>query len=332
MRHTLRDGLGRDIRYLRLSVTDRCDMRCTYCMAETMQFTPTRDLLSLDELDRLASAFVARGVRKLRLTGGEPLVRAGVVDLIDSLGRHLRTGALDELTLTTNGTQLPKYADALARAGVRRVNVSLDTLQSDTYARVTRGGQLQRALDGIAAAQDAGLAVKVNAVALAHDNAVELPELLRGVHAMDCDLTLIEVMPLGEVGQDRADQFLALTAVKQTLDKAFTLLPSATTTGGPARYWHVAETGRTLGLISPLTQNFCDGCNRVRVSAKGRLYLCLGHMEGADLRAPMRADATNTALNRVLDDALTTKPARHHFDVARGAQPAVIRFMSATGG
>lgn len=328
----LQDGLGRAIRYLRLSVTDRCDMRCTYCMAETMQFTPTRELLSLDEMDRLASAFINRGVRKLRLTGGEPLVRAGVIDLINRLGRHLRTGALDELTLTTNGSQLARHADALAAAGVRRINVSLDSLNPRTYAKVTRGASLQRALDGIAAAQSAGMAVKINAVALLQDNADEIPALLRGVHALGCDLTLIEVMPMGDIGFDRADQFLSLKDVKAQLAKQFTLVPSSLTTGGPARYWQVSETGRQLGLISPLTQNFCDGCNRVRVSAKGQLYLCLGHMDGADLRSPLRTDATDAALHRVLDAALAHKPRRHEFDVRPGARPAVIRFMSATGG
>ena len=330
--HPLRDAHGRDIRYLRLSVTDRCDMRCTYCMAETMQFTPTRELLSLDELDRLASAFVDRGVRKLRLTGGEPLVRAGVVDLITSLGRHLRRGALDELTLTTNGSQLVRHADALAAAGVRRINVSLDSLNPQTYARVTRGARLERALSGIAAAQHAGIAVKVNAVALVQDNADEMPELLRGVHALGCDLTLIEAMPMGDIGQDRADQFLPLTRVRRQLGQHFTLIPSSLTTGGPARYWQVSETGRRLGLISPLTRNFCDNCNRVRVSAKGRLYLCLGHMDGADLRNPLRTDVTDATLHRVLDQALTQKPQRHAFDVQRGSKPAVVRFMSATGG
>lgn len=328
----LRDGHGRDIRYLRLSVTDRCDMRCTYCMAETMQFAPTRELLSLDELDRLASAFIKRGVRKLRLTGGEPLVRAGVVDLITSLGRHLRRGALDELTLTTNGSQLVRHADALAAAGVRRINVSLDSLNPKTYQRVTRGARLGRALDGIAAAQRAGIAVKINTVALAQDNADEMPELLHGVHALACDLTLIEVMPIGDVGRDRADQFLPLTAVRRQLEQHFTLIPSSLKTGGPARYWQVSETGRQLGLISPLTRNFCADCNRVRVSAKGRLYLCLGHMDGADLRAPLRADSTDEAIHRVLDEALAHKPQRHEFDVQRGAKPAVVRFMSATGG
>src|SRR5205085_2390015 len=292
----LTDPFGRGISYLRVSVTDRCDFRCVYCMAENMAFLPKQDLLTLEELDRLCSAFVAKGVRKLRLTGGEPLVRKGIMTLVTSLSRHLGTGALDELTLTTNGSQLPQYAQELAAHGVKRINVSLDTLDRDKFRAITRWGELDKVLDGIAAAKAAGLRVKINAVALKGVNEDEIPALVDWAHGGGMDLTLIEVMPLGDIGDDRLAQYLPLSMVRARLAERFTLDELDERTGGPARYVRVKETGGRLGFITPMTHNFCESCNRVRITCTGTLYMCLGQEDAADLRAPLRASESNDAL------------------------------------
>ncbi len=325
------DGFGRAVTYLRISVTDRCDLRCLYCMSEHMTFLPKADVLTLEELDRLASAFVTLGVRKLRLTGGEPLVRKGFMDLVARLSRHLRSGALDELTLTTNGTRLVEHAKDLARHGVRRINVSLDTLKPDLFRKLTRGGDLAKVVAGVDAALDAGIAVKINTVALKADNAAELPELIQWAHARGCDLTLIETMPLGEVDQDRTDQFLSLKAVRRELSSFWTLEDIHHATGGPARYVRVAQTGGRLGFITPLSHNFCDTCNRVRLTCTGTLHTCLGREDASDLRAVMRAGATDGALNEAIFAAIGAKPEGHDFHID-AARPAVARHMSTTGG
>ncbi|WP_374345551.1 GTP 3',8-cyclase MoaA [Phenylobacterium sp.] len=326
------DGFGRTVTYLRVSVTDRCDLRCVYCMAEHMTFLPKKEVLTLEELDRIASAFVGLGVRKLRITGGEPLVRKGVMDLIGSLGRHLRSGALDELTLTTNGTRLTEFADQLAAAGVRRVNVSLDTLKPELFRTLTRGGQLAQVIAGIDAAQAAGLKVKINAVALKDDNAGELPELIAWAHGRGCDMTLIEAMPLGEIEVDRTDQFLSLKDVRRELESFWTLTDIDHQTGGPARYVRVAETGGRLGFITPLSHNFCEACNRVRLTCTGTLHTCLGREDASDLRAVIRAGASDADLVDAIRLAVDAKPQGHDFQIARAAAPAVARHMSTTGG
>ncbi len=326
------DPFGRAITYLRMSVTDRCDLRCAYCMAEDMQFLPRRELLTIEELDRLCSAFVRRGVRKIRLTGGEPLVRRGVMDLIEGLSRHLRDGALHELTLTTNATQLAKHADALARAGVKRINVSLDTLDPEAFRRITRGGDLAKVLEGIEAARGAGLKIKINAVALKDDNLADLPDLIEWAHGKGMDTTLIEIMPMGETGADRVDQFASLLAVRDDLARRWTLTDIPERTGGPARYVRVEETGGKLGFITPLTGNFCDGCNRVRVTCTGQMYMCLGQEDMADLREPLRASEGDYALEAAIEEAITRKPKGHDFAIARGAAAATPRHMSVTGG
>ncbi|HEX4043160.1 MAG TPA: GTP 3',8-cyclase MoaA [Xanthobacteraceae bacterium] len=327
------DPFGRAISYLRVSVTDRCDFRCVYCMAENMSFLPKAEVLSLEELDRLCTAFIARGVRKLRLTGGEPLVRRGIMTLVTSLSRHLRSGALDELTLTTNGSQLAKYADALATAGVRRLNVSLDTLDPEKFRAVTRWGSLDQVMAGIDAAQAAGLKIKINAVALKGINDDELPGLIEWAHGRDMDLTLIEVMPLGEIGEGRLDQYLPLSLVRARLAEKFTLNDIDYRTGGPARYVRVAETGGKLGFITPLTHNFCESCNRVRVTCTGTLYMCLGQEDAADLRRPLRASEGNELLFAAIDEAIGRKPKGHDFIIdRRHRRPALARHMSVTGG
>ncbi len=326
------DGFGRTVSYLRVSVTDRCDLRCVYCMAEHMTFLPKAQVLTLEELDRIASAFVGLGVRKLRLTGGEPLVRKGMMDLIGSLSRHLRSGALDELTLTTNGTRLAQFAGDLARHGVRRVNVSMDTLDPGRFRRLTRGGDLGKVIDGIEAAQAAGLAVKINAVALKDDNAAELPELIAWAHRRGCDMTLIEAMPLGEIEVDRTDQFLSLSEVRAQLESFWTLTDIAHRTGGPARYVRVEETGGRLGFITPLSHNFCESCNRVRLTCTGTLHTCLGREDASDLRAVIRAGATDADLAHAIRLAVDAKPQGHDFRIERAAAPAVARHMSTTGG
>lgn len=325
------DGFGRAVTYLRLSVTDRCDLRCFYCMAERPDFVAKRDLLSLEEMDRLCTAFIRRGVRKLRITGGEPLVRRGIIDLMHELGRHLAAGSLDELTLTTNGTRLAHHAEALARAGVRRVNVSLDTLCATRFGAITRGGRIADTLDGIGAAREAGLAVKLNTVVLGGLNDDELDVLVAFAHRQDMDITFIEVMPIGEEGHGRSDRFVPLDQVRAKLGERFTLVPSLHRSGGPARYWQMAETGRRVGFIAATSCNFCAACNRVRVTATGRLETCLGHEAGVDLRAPLRSDRNGQALDAAIDASIAAKPAGHAF--AEGwTSPATRRGMHVTGG
>ena len=326
------DPFGRTITYLRVSVTDRCDFRCVYCMAEDMSFLPKADLLTLEELERLTLAFVRLGVRKLRLTGGEPLVRRGVMALVNRLGRQIGQG-LDELTLTTNGSQLVRFADELAASGVKRINVSIDTLEAEKFATITRWGRLPQVLDGVMAAKAAGLQVKINAVALKGVNEHEFDRMLGWCGAHGFDLCLIETMPLGEIGIDRTDHYLPLSEVRARLAKNWTLTPSDYATGGPARYFDVAETGTRLGLITPLTHNFCEGCNRVRLTCTGTLYMCLGQDDAADLRAVLRADTDDTALETAIRAAIARKPRGHDFIIDRsGRAPAVARHMSVTGG
>jgi len=332
-RPQLVDPFGRAITYLRVSVTDRCDFRCVYCMAEDMSFLPKAEILTLEELDRLCSAFVARGVRKLRLTGGEPLVRRGIMTLVASLSRHLRSGQIDELTLTTNGSQLAKYADALRAAGIRRINVSLDTLDAEKFRAITRWGELDQVLSGIDAAQAAGLKIKINAVALKGVNEDEFLQLIEWAHGRGMDLTLIEVMPLGEIGAGRLDQYLPLSLVRARLAERYRLDDIDYRTGGPARYVRVAETGGRLGFITPLTHNFCESCNRVRVTCTGTLYMCLGQNDAADLRKPLRACEANDPLFAAIDEAISRKPKGHDFVIDRRHQrPALARHMSVTGG
>jgi GTP 3',8-cyclase len=332
-RAPLIDPFGREISYLRISVTDRCDFRCVYCMSEDMTFLPKRDLLTLEEVDRVASAFVARGTRKLRITGGEPLVRRDIMNLFRSLSRHLTSGALDELTLTTNGSQLERYASELAAAGVRRINVSLDTLDPDKFRKITRWGDLGKVQRGIEAAQKAGLRVKINAVALKGVNEDEIEGLMAWAHGLGMDLTLIEVMPLGEIEPGRIDQFLPLSIVRARLMDKYTLDDDPYRTGGPARYVRVRETGGLLGFITPMTHNFCESCNRVRLTCTGTLYMCLGQEDAADLRSAVRASSDGALLYRAMDEAISRKPKGHDFVIdRRHSRPAVGRHMSVTGG
>ncbi|MEO1703553.1 MAG: GTP 3',8-cyclase MoaA [Pseudomonadota bacterium] len=327
------DPFGRHITYLRVSVTDRCDFRCTYCMAENMTFLPKRDLLTLEELDRLCTVFIEKGVKRLRLTGGEPLVRKNITELIKSLSRHLKSGALDELTLTTNGSQLAKHAETLARYGVKRINVSLDTLDPKKFAHVTRWGNLERVMEGIKAAQAAGIRVKINAVALKEINHGEIPDMLRWAHSNDMDFTLIETMPMGDIEGDRTDQYLPLDTVRRELEQKLTLTPIDYKTGGPARYYQVDETGGRLGFITPMTHNFCESCNRVRITCTGTLYMCLGQDDAADLREPLRQSEGNELLAGAIDEAILRKPKGHDFIIDRDRKaPAVARHMSVTGG
>jgi len=327
------DPFGRAVSYLRVSVTDRCDFRCVYCMSENMTFLPKADLLSLEELDRLCSAFVRRGVRKLRITGGEPLVRRDIMTLFRGLSRHLEAGTLDELTVTTNGSQLARHARDLADCGVRRINVSLDTLDADKFRAITRWGALDKVLAGIDAAQAAGLKVKINAVALKDFNEDELVPMIRWAHGRDMDITFIEVMPLGEVEGQRVDQYLPLSQVRAGLMEHFTLDESTHRTGGPARYVTARETGGRIGFITPLTHNFCESCNRVRLTCTGTLYMCLGQEDAADLRKPLRASESDEALMQAIDRAIARKPKGHDFIIDRTTrQPAVSRHMSLTGG
>ena len=327
------DPFARAITYLRVSVTDRCDFRCVYCMAENMTFLPKADLLTLEELDRLCSIFVAKGVRKLRLTGGEPLVRRGIMTLVGALARHLATGDLDELTLTTNGSQLPKYARELAELGIKRINVSLDTLDSDKFRAITRWGELDKVLAGIDAAQAAGLRIKINAVALKGVNEDEFPQLVEWAHGRGMDLTLIEVMPLGDVGEGRLDQYLPLSMVRARLAQRYTLEDLDYRTGGPARYVKVGETGGRLGFITPLTHNFCESCNRVRLTCTGTLYMCLGQEDAADLRTPLRASEGNDLVDAAIEEAISRKSKGHDFIIDRRHQrPSLARHMNVTGG
>ncbi len=325
------DPFGRHITYLRVSVTDRCDFRCVYCMAESMTFLPRKELLTLEELDRLVSAFVAKGVRKVRLTGGEPLMRKNLIWLIRSLSRHLGAD-LDEITLTTNGSQLARYAEALADCGIARINVSLDTLDPAKFTAITRRGDLAQVMAGIDAADRAGLKIKINTVALRGMNEDELEQILRYCHSRGFDLTLIETMPMGETDSDRTEHYLPLSLVRARLQERFTLDELPYRTGGPARYVGVRETGGRLGLITPLTHNFCEACNRVRVTCTGTLYMCLGQEDAVDLRGPLRSSESNHLLNAVIDAAIAAKPKGHDFVIERGGKPAVSRTMSTTGG
>jgi len=325
------DAFNRRISYLRLSVTDRCDLRCSYCMPEQMQFLPRKEVLSLEELHKLALAFIDRGITKIRLTGGEPLVRRDMIELVHAIGRKLGDG-LEELTLTTNGTQLAKYADDLAAAGVKRINVSLDTMDAGLFETLSRRDRLGAVLQGIAAAREAGLKVKLNTVALKGLNEAEIPFLVEWAHANGHDLTLIEVMPLGEVEGERVDHYLPLTVVQDALAARWTLTPSNHRTGGPSRYFDVAETGRRIGFITPLTNNFCASCNRIRVTATGQLFACLGGSEQVDLRAALRSDTPDANLAAALNEAMRIKPERHHFRIESGSGPAQPRHMSLTGG
>jgi cyclic pyranopterin phosphate synthase len=326
------DPFGRAISYLRVSVTDRCDFRCVYCMAEDMVFLPKKDLLTLEELDRLCGAFIRHGVKKLRLTGGEPLVRRDVMWLIRRLGEQLGQG-LDELTITTNGSQLAKYADELFAAGIRRINVSLDTLDAAKFAAITRWGKLPAVLDGVMAAKQAGLHVKINTVALKGVNEDEFDGLIEWCGAQKFDLCLIETMPMGEIGEDRTEQYLPLSLVRARLHRRWTLTETDFSTGGPARYVSIAETGQRLGFITPLTHNFCESCNRVRVTCTGTLYMCLGQDDAADLRAPLRASEDDGLLDRAIVEAIARKPKGHDFIIdRRQTRPAVRRHMSVTGG
>ena len=327
------DPFGRHVSYLRVSVTDRCDFRCTYCMSENMTFLPKKDLLSLEELDRLCSAFVEQGVKKIRLTGGEPLVRKGIMTLIESLSRHLKSGAMEELTLTTNGSQLAKHAAELAQHGIKRINVSVDTLDEAKFRQITRWGDLPKVLEGIRAAQAAGIAVKLNAVALKGFNEHEFPEMIRWAHGQGMDLTLIETMPMGDIDGDRTDQYLPLSQVQANLLDQFALEDIPYKTGGPARYVKVKETGGRLGFITPLTHNFCESCNRVRITCTGTLYMCLGQDDAADLRAPLRASEGDELLHQAISEAISRKPKGHDFIIDRTHnKPAVSRHMSVTGG
>ena len=327
------DPFGRSISYLRVSVTDRCDLRCFYCMSEDMTFLPKADLLSLEELDRLCSAFIAKGVRKLRLTGGEPLVRRNVMSLVRSLSRHVKSGALHELTMTTNATQLARFAHELADCGIRRINVSLDTLDAAKFRAITRWGELDKVLAGIEAARAAGLAVKINTVALKNLNEDEIPSLLRWAHGNGMALTLIEVMPMGEIGAGRIDQYVPLSLVRARLGREFTLTDIDDNTGGPARYVSVGETGGKLGFITPMTHNFCESCNRVRITCTGTLHTCLGQEDASDLRKPLRASADDELLSAAIDRAIGLKPKGHDFIIdRRHNRPSVSRHMSVTGG
>jgi cyclic pyranopterin phosphate synthase len=333
MRTDMIDPFGRSITYLRVSVTDRCDFRCTYCMAEDMTFLPKKDLLSLEEIDRLVAVFVDKGVRKIRLTGGEPLVRKNIMHLVRQLSRHLASGAMDELTLTTNGSQLARHAAELADCGVRRINVSLDTLDPQKFRAITRWGDLGRVMAGIDAAQAAGLGIKLNAVALKNFNDHEIPDLMRFAHGRGMDLTVIETMPMGEIDADRTDQYLPLSLLRADLERRFTLTDIAFRTGGPARYVHVAETNGRLGFITPMTHNFCESCNRVRLTCTGTLYMCLGQEDAADLRAPLRASEGNDLVSAAIDEAIGRKPKGHDFVIDRRTKrPSVSRHMSVTGG
>lgn len=330
--HPMIDPFGRMVSYLRVSVTDRCDFRCTYCMAENMTFLPKKDLLTLEELDRLCSAFIAKGVRKLRLTGGEPLVRKNIMFLVRAIGRHIQSGALEELTLTTNGSQLARYADELYDCGVRRINVSIDTLDPEKFKTVTRWGDLSKVLEGVEAAQKAGLKIKLNAVALKGFNEHEIPSMMRFAHERGMDLTVIETMPMGEIEEDRTDQYLPLSQLRSSLEDQFTLEDIPFKTGGPARYVTVKETGGKLGFITPMTHNFCESCNRVRLTCTGTLYMCLGQNDAADLRTALRASPDDAYLSAAIDEAITRKPKGHDFIIDRNNRPAVSRHMSVTGG
>jgi cyclic pyranopterin phosphate synthase len=330
---TIIDPFGRHVSYLRVSVTDRCDYRCVYCMSEHMTFLPKKELLSLEELDRLCGVFITKGVKRLRITGGEPLVRKNIMWLFKQLGQRLETGALEELTLTTNASQLERFAGDLAACGVRRINVSLDTLQPDRFKAITRWGDFAQVIRGIEAAEKAGIAIKINAVALKGVNEDEIEDLIGFAHGRGADLTLIETMPLGDIEGDRTDQYLPLSIVRARLLDRYTLTDIPYRTGGPARYVRVEETGGRLGFITPMTHNFCESCNRVRLTCTGTLYMCLGQEDAADLRAPLRASPDDDRVSAAIDEAIGRKPKGHDFIIDRRNQrPAVARHMSVTGG
>lgn len=327
------DPTGRNITYLRVSVTDRCNFRCAYCMAEDMTFLPKSDVLSLEELDRLCSAFIDKGVKKIRLTGGEPLVRRGFMGLVKSLGQHLKTKSLDELTLTTNGSQLEKFAGELANHGIRRLNVSIDTLDKEKFSQITRGGSLDQVKRGLVAADNAGLDIKINTVALKNFNEDQFSSLVGWCGERGYDITFIETMPLGDIGKDRTNQFLPVSHVRKVLEKDWTLTDNNYNSGGPSRYTSVTETGQYVGFISPLSHNFCASCNRIRVTCTGKLFMCLGQEDNADLRAPLRASEGNELLHNVIDEAIGRKPKSHEFIIESGnSGPALSRHMSVTGG
>ncbi|MGB8363449.1 MAG: GTP 3',8-cyclase MoaA [Rhizomicrobium sp.] len=327
------DPYGRPVTYLRVSVTDRCDFRCVYCMAEHMTFLPKKELLTLEEVERVCAAFIRKGIRRIRITGGEPLVRRNVLSLFDALGARLGRGDLDELTLTTNGSQLSRHAEALRRAGVRRVNVSLDTRDPARFRALTRWGELSKVLEGIDAAQAAGLSVKINMVALRDVNDDEIVDMLDWAHSRGMDLTLIETMPLGDVDGSRVDQYLPLSIIRARLAERYSMEEADYRTGGPARYVRIAETGGRLGFITPLTHNFCENCNRVRMTCTGTLFMCLGQSDDADLRTPLRASHEDDLLEAAIDEAISRKPKGHDFVIDRRQRtPALARHMSVTGG
>ena len=333
MAQQLIDSFGREITYLRLSVTDRCDLRCTYCMAENMTFLPRKDLLSLEELATLCESFIKRGIKKIRITGGEPLVRRDLMSFMHKLSKHRISGKLDEITLTTNGTLLSRYAKELKLCGVERINISLDTLDPIVFTKLTRRNALDAVLKGIDTALEAGIKVKINTVALKGVNDREIPSLIEWAHNKSMDITLIEVMPLGDIDEDRVDQYIPLNAIRDNLEQRFTLNNVPLRTGGPARYAKIKETGGILGMITPLTNNFCASCNRVRVTCTGQIYTCLGHGHKLDLRAAIRGENSDAELERLLGVAMREKPEKHFFDISeRGAKPTVARHMSVTGG
>jgi cyclic pyranopterin phosphate synthase len=327
------DPFGRRVSYLRVSVTDRCDFRCSYCMSEDMKFLPKKDVLTLEELDRLCSAFVRKGVKKLRLTGGEPLVRRDIMTLFKNLSRHLDSGDLDELTLTTNGSLLAKYAKELVSYGVKRINVSVDTIDPEQFRILTRRGNLEQVIKGLDAASDAGMQIKINMVALRHFNEHHVNEMIAWCGDRGYDLTMIETMPMGEMDFHREDQYLPLSVVRSNIEKDWTLTDIPLRTGGPARYCKIEQTGQNIGFITPLTHNFCESCNRVRLTCTGTLYMCLGQDDAADLRAPIRASEGDELLEAALDEAIGRKPKGHDFVIDReNGGPAVSRHMSVTGG
>jgi cyclic pyranopterin phosphate synthase len=326
------DPFGREVTYLRVSVTDRCDFRCRYCMSEDMTFLPKRDLLSLEELDRLCSAFIRLGVKKLRLTGGEPLVRRNIITLIQGLSRHLESGDLEELTLTTNGSQLAQHAQELSNCGVKRLNVSVDSLDPNKFKDITRRGSLDQVLNGLQAAKDAGLKIKINTVALKGVNDDEFDDLIKWCGNEGFDLTFIETMPMGEIDDDRTDHYLSLTQMRKNLEETWTLADIPLKTGGPATYVSVGETGGRVGFITPMSHNFCEGCNRVRVTCTGTLYMCLGQNDQADLITPLRQSEGDELLLQTIEEAISRKPKGHDFVIDRNSRPAVSRHMSVTGG
>jgi cyclic pyranopterin phosphate synthase len=326
------DPFGREVTYLRVSVTDRCDFRCRYCMSEDMTFLPKRDLLSLEELDRLCSAFIRLGVKKLRLTGGEPLVRRNIITLIQGLSRHLESGDLEELTLTTNGSQLAQHAQELANCGVKRLNVSVDSLDPNKFKDITRRGSLDQVLNGLQAAKDAGLKIKINTVALKGVNDDEFDDLIKWCGNEGFDLTFIETRPMGEIDDDRTDHYLSLTQMRKNLEETWTLADIPLKTGGPATYVSVGETGGRVGFITPMSHNFCEGCNRVRVTCTGTLYMCLGQNDQADLITPLRQSEGDEFLLQTIEEAISRKPKGHDFVIDRNSRPAVSRHMSVTGG